>query len=66
MSDKYLQQELYIAKSAVLTFIFFVLSVAISNLVYAVLGTSGSIGNNMFWIFGKLSQFETETSDTRG
>ena len=60
MSDKYLQQEIYIAKSAVLTFIFFVVFVAIPNLVYGVLGTSGSIGNNIFWIFGKLIHFETE------
>ena len=45
MSDKYLQREIYIPKSAVLTFIFFVLSVATPNLVYGVFGTSGSIGN---------------------
>ena len=57
MSDKYLQQEIYIAKSAVLTFVFFSLSVAIPNIVYAILGTSGLLGNNTFWIMGKLILF---------
>ena len=60
MSDKHLQQEIYIAKSAVITFIFFSLSVAIPNIVYAVLGTSGLLDNNTFWIMGKLILLKTE------
>ena len=54
LSKRHLQQEIYIAKSACLTFVVFALFVTMPTLVYTILGTSGSISNNTYWILGKM------------
>ena len=52
LHQKYIQQEIYIAKSAALNFLFFCLFVATPNLSYGLLGTVGLLSNKSSWILG--------------